>query len=153
MSGMSAADFGTDFTWGVATASYQIEGAPDADGKGRSVWDDFTHGRGPFGLPRIKGDANGDVATDSYHRYEEDIALVRAGAKALGRTRGAVVDDIPLEILRIEPFARGKNQLTGANAERVDTRVIEVLLRVDSSSTRTLYPGQAVDVYIEGPAR
>ena len=78
MSGMSAADFGTDFTWGVATASYQIEGAPDADGKGRSVWDDFTHGRGPFGLPRIKGDANGDVATDSYHRYEEDIALVAA---------------------------------------------------------------------------
>lgn len=82
---------------------------------------------------------------------EEDIALVRTGARALGRTRGAVVDDIPLTIVRIEPYARGKSQLTGANSERVDTRVVEVLLRVDPASKRTLYPGQALDVYIEGP--
>lgn len=71
-------DFGDTFTWGVATAAYQIEGSPEADGKGPSIWDEFTHGRGPFGRPRIKDAANGDVATDSYRRYEEDIALVAA---------------------------------------------------------------------------
>lgn len=73
-----AEDFGSDFTWGVATAAYQIEGAWDLDGKGPSVWDEFTHGRGPAGLSRIKDNATGDVATDSYHRYREDIALVAA---------------------------------------------------------------------------
>ena len=75
---ISADDFGDGFTWGVATAAYQIEGAWDADGKGPSVWDEFTHGRGPLGLRRIKDGATGDVATDSYHRFEEDIALVAA---------------------------------------------------------------------------
>jgi len=76
MTDLAASDFGDDFTWGVATAAYQIEGAWDADGKGPSIWDEFTHGRGPFGMPRIKDRATGDLATDSYHRYEEDIALV-----------------------------------------------------------------------------
>lgn len=75
---MQATDFGSDFTWGVATAAYQIEGAWNADGKGPSVWDEFTHGRGPAGTRRIKDNATGDVATDSYHRYREDIALVAA---------------------------------------------------------------------------
>ncbi len=78
MTEISADDFGDGFTWGVATAAYQIEGAWDADGKGPSVWDEFTHGRGPLGLRRIKDGATGDVATDSYHRFEEDIALVAA---------------------------------------------------------------------------
>ncbi|CAN5400997.1 GH1 family beta-glucosidase [soil metagenome] len=71
------ADFGTDFTWGVATASYQIEGAWDTDGKGPSIWDTFTHGRALGGLrSRIKDDSTGDVACDFYHRYPEDLALV-----------------------------------------------------------------------------
>ena len=78
MTEISADDFGDGFTWGVATAAYQIEGAWDTDGKGPSVWDEFTHGRGPLGLRRIKDGATGDVATDSYHRFEEDIALVAA---------------------------------------------------------------------------
>ena len=72
------ADFGDDFTWGVATASYQIEGAPDADGRGPSIWDTFTHKRDWRGRSPIKDGSTGDVATDSYRRYPEDIALTRS---------------------------------------------------------------------------
>ena len=72
------ADFGDDFTWGVATASYQIEGSPDADGKGPSIWDTFTHKRDWRGRSPIKDGSTGDVATDSYRRYPEDIALTRS---------------------------------------------------------------------------
>lgn len=73
---MEPTDFGDEFTWGVAHASYQVEGAWDADGKGPSIWDDFCHRRGL--LPRIRGGATGDVACDFYHRYREDTALVAA---------------------------------------------------------------------------
>lgn len=56
--------FGDDFVWGVSSAAYQIEGAWNADGKGESIWDSFTHQRG--------GD-NGDDAADGYHRYKEHV--------------------------------------------------------------------------------
>lgn len=68
----SAADFGADFLWGTATAAYQIEGAWNVDGKGPSIWDTFSHRRG-----KVHGRENGDVACDFYHRYPEDIALVK----------------------------------------------------------------------------
>jgi beta-glucosidase len=64
--------FPEGFHWGVATASYQIEGAWDADGKGGSIWDRFAHTSG-----RIRNGDTGDVACDSYHRWREDIALLR----------------------------------------------------------------------------
>lgn len=67
------ADFGPDFKWGVATAAYQIEGAWDEDGKGPSVWDHMTHHK-PH---KIKGKENGDVSCDFYHRYQEDIPLIK----------------------------------------------------------------------------
>ena len=66
--------FPSDFIWGVACASYQCEGGWDADGKGPNIWDDFCHREG--GSP-VKGNDNGDVACDSYHRYREDIALMK----------------------------------------------------------------------------
>jgi beta-glucosidase len=66
------ADFGPDFKWGAATAAYQIEGAWNQDGKGLSIWDDFTHKKG-----KIKGNANGDMACDFYHRYRDDISLLK----------------------------------------------------------------------------
>ena len=72
MTELAKSDFGDDFTWGVAHASYQVEGAWNVDGKGVSIWDTFTHGGG-----RIRGKANGDVACDFYHRYEEDTDLVK----------------------------------------------------------------------------
>lgn len=58
------------FLWGGATASYQCEGAWDADGKVESIWDCYLHERG---LP------DADVACDHYHRFREDIALAKAG--------------------------------------------------------------------------
>ena len=63
--------FPNGFFWGTATASYQIEGAIDKDGKSKSIWDTFTHTPG-----KVKNNENGDTAVDHYHRYEEDIELM-----------------------------------------------------------------------------
>ena len=74
--GFTAADFGSEFTWGVATASYQIEGAASTDGKGPSIWDTFTHNRGFGGLrERIRDRSTGDQACEFYERYPSDLAL------------------------------------------------------------------------------
>ena len=64
--------FPQDFVLGAATAAYQIEGAADKDGKGKSIWDTFTHRAG-----KIDNDDNGDVACDHYHRWREDVALMQ----------------------------------------------------------------------------
>ncbi len=63
--------FPAGFTWGAATAAYQIEGAPDADGKGPSIWDTFSHTPG-----KVRGGDTGDIACDSYRRYREDADLI-----------------------------------------------------------------------------
>jgi len=66
------ASFPASFTWGAATSAYQIEGAVGADGRGRSVWDDFCR------LPgKVADGQNGDGACDHYHRWAEDVALMR----------------------------------------------------------------------------
>ncbi len=70
--------FTSGFVWGVATASYQIEGAWNVDGKGESIWDRFSHTPG-----KIANNDTGDVALDHYHRYKEDVQVIKAlGAKA-----------------------------------------------------------------------
>jgi beta-glucosidase len=66
-----ALSFPQGFTWGAATAAYQIEGAAQADGRGVSVWDTFSHTPG-----NVRGGDTGDIACDSYHRYREDVALI-----------------------------------------------------------------------------
>lgn len=66
------ATFPDGFLWGAATAAYQIEGAWDEDGKGPSIWDTFSHTPGRV----VEGD-NGDVACDHYHRWREDVAVMR----------------------------------------------------------------------------
>ena len=68
-----ASDFGKDFAWGTATAAYQIEGGWDADGKGESIWDHYTHHH----KGKIHKHENGDIACDFYHKYESDIALMK----------------------------------------------------------------------------
>lgn len=67
-----AMSFPPNFTWGVAAAAYQIEGAAATDGRGPSVWDTFSHTPG-----KVFEGHHGDVACDHYHRYAEDVALMR----------------------------------------------------------------------------
>jgi beta-glucosidase len=61
-----------DFAWGVATSSYQIEGAADEDGRSPSIWDTFSHTPG-----KVDGGDHGDVACDHYHRWPEDIEIMK----------------------------------------------------------------------------
>ena len=68
-----AADFGSDFKWGVAAASYQTEGAWNAEGKSESNWDHFSRIHG-----KIERGENADTAADFYHRYTRDIDLIKA---------------------------------------------------------------------------
>jgi beta-glucosidase len=65
-------EFPAGFLWGAATAAYQVEGAVATDGRGESIWDRFSHTPGAT----ADGDT-GDVACDSYHRFPEDIALLK----------------------------------------------------------------------------
>ena len=69
---MKKVTFPPDFSWGTATASYQVEGAWNEDGKGESIWDRFSHTEG-----KIRTGETGDVACDQYHRYKEDVALMK----------------------------------------------------------------------------
>jgi beta-glucosidase len=66
--------FPADFVWGASTSSYQIEGAVDVDGRGKSIWDIYSHTPG-----RVKDGDTGDVACDHYHRWREDVALLSDG--------------------------------------------------------------------------
>jgi beta-glucosidase len=68
-----AYSFPKGFLWGASTSAYQIEGAVKEDGRGESVWDRFSQ------IPGVtKNGATGEVACDSYHRYKDDVALMRA---------------------------------------------------------------------------
>ncbi|MET7612246.1 GH1 family beta-glucosidase [Streptomyces seoulensis] len=66
------AAFPDNFRWGTATSAYQIEGAVDEDGRSPSIWDTFSHTPG-----KIDGDDNGDTACDHYHRWRDDLGLMR----------------------------------------------------------------------------
>jgi beta-glucosidase len=63
--------FPAGFLWGASTSAYQIEGAVDEDGRGRSIWDTFSHTPG-----RVRGGDTGDTACNSYHRLEDDLDLL-----------------------------------------------------------------------------
>jgi beta-glucosidase len=78
LSGSGRPTFPKGFRWGTATSSYQIEGAVNEDGRGPSIWDRFTH------LPgKIIDRSTADVANDHYHRYKEDVQLIKElGVKA-----------------------------------------------------------------------
>ena len=66
-------DVPKNFAWGVATAAYQIEGAAYEDGRGPSIWDDFCKTPG-----NINNNDNGDVAVDFYHKYQQDISMMKS---------------------------------------------------------------------------
>jgi len=65
--------FPSDFVWGAATAAYQVEGAATEDGRGESIWDRFSATPG-----KVVNGHTGAVACDTYHRYAEDIGLMRS---------------------------------------------------------------------------
>ncbi|MET0410296.1 MAG: family 1 glycosylhydrolase, partial [Polyangiaceae bacterium] len=69
---MKHTTFPETFVWGAATAAYQVEGAVEADGRGPSIWDMLCKKPGA-----IYADQTGDVASDHYHRWREDVALFK----------------------------------------------------------------------------
>src|ERR1700757_1442567 len=75
---LGARRFPDGFLWGAGPSAYQIEGAVNEDGRGRCIWDVFSHTPG-----NVRGGDTGDVACDSYHRIAEDVAcLAELGASA-----------------------------------------------------------------------
>ncbi len=120
---VSQTPFPKNFFWGMATAAYQIEGAWKEDGKGESIWDRFAHIPG-----NIKNGDTGDVACDSYHRWHEDIALMRT--MNLNSYRFSV------SWARIQPDGSGP-----ANSKGVDYygRLVDALLQARIRPLVTLY--------------
>ncbi|NNL67611.1 MAG: family 1 glycosylhydrolase, partial [Myxococcales bacterium] len=115
--------FPPGFRWGTATASYQIEGGWDADGKGESIWDRFSHTPG-----RVKNGDTGDVACDHFHRYREDVALMKE--LNLGSYR------FSLAWPRIQPSGRGEPNEKGLDFYR---RLVDELLAAGIRPFCTLY--------------
>ena len=70
---ISKCAFGKDFSWGVSTAAYQVEGAYNTDGKGLSIWDVFANTKG-----KIAGNQHANSTCDFYHRYTQDLVLMRS---------------------------------------------------------------------------
>ncbi|MBN1647907.1 MAG: beta-glucosidase [Spirochaetales bacterium] len=112
-----------DFIWGAATAAYQIEGAWNEDGKGKSIWDSFSS------VPaNIHNGDNGNIACDHYHRYREDIGLMAAiGIKAYR---------FSLSWPRIIPDGTGKVNQKGLAFYH---KLIDCLLEHDIEPWITLY--------------
>lgn len=115
--------FPEDFYWGVATAAYQIEGSPEADGKGKSIWDTYAHTPG-----KMKNGDTGDVAIDHYRRYQQDIALM----KEMGVTAYRFSISWP----RIFPEGTGAPNLKGLDFY---SRLVDELLAVGIEPFATLY--------------
>jgi beta-glucosidase len=92
------AAFPADFVWGASTSSYQIEGAVEADGRGPSIWDVFSHTPG-----KVKHDDTGDVACDHYHRWPEDLDLLARGGFSAYRFSTAWPRILPSGSGAVEP--------------------------------------------------
>ncbi|HLI50213.1 MAG TPA: GH1 family beta-glucosidase [Thermomicrobiaceae bacterium] len=120
---MSEGGFPAGFLWGAATAAYQIEGAVREDGRGPSIWDTFSHIPG-----RVLHDQNGDIACDHYHRWPEDIALMREIGLSAYR--------FSIAWPRVQPEGRG--QVNRAGIDFYD-RLVDGLLEAGIRPFATLY--------------
>ena len=115
--------FPADFLWGTATAAFQVEGAWNEDGKGESIWDRFCHTQG-----KIRGGATADVTCDDYHRFREDLAIV----KQLNLTSYRFSISWP----RIQPGGIGR-----VNQRGIDhySRILDILLESGIRPFCTMY--------------
>ena len=109
---MTIIKFPDKFIWGVATSSYQIEGAWNEDGKGESVWDDICHN-----TKIVKNSDNGDIACDHYHRFKEDVKIMK---------------DLGLNAYRFSVswpriFPSGKGKINPKGAEFYDNLINELI--------------------------
>ena len=120
---VTRSDFPEGFVWGASTASYQIEGAHDQDGRAPSIWDAFSHTPG-----KVIGGATGDVACDHYHRYKEDVSLMRRAGFAAYR--------FSVSWSRVMPEGRGA--VNAAGLEFYD-RLVDELLANDITPWLCLY--------------
>ena len=115
--------FPAGFTWGAATSAYQVEGAPREDGKGESIWDRFAHTPGTIG-----DGTSGDVTCDQYHRFPEDVGLLRD--LGLGAYRFSI------SWPRVIPDADGRVNERGLDYYR---RLVDKLLASGIEPYPTLY--------------
>jgi len=123
MSSGELLNFPPDFRWGAATSAYQIEGAWDEDGKGPSIWDAFCRQPG-----RIRDGTSGEIATDHYHRWEEDVSImVELGLQAYR---------FSISWPRVMPT--GKKQINAAGLDFYD-RLVDRLLSQGIEPYITLY--------------
>ena len=115
--------FPEGFYWGTATASYQIEGAVDEDGRGESIWDRFAATPG-----KIKTGETGDPACNSYHLYKDDIAIMKAMNQNAYRFSVAWPRVIP----------DGDGEVNHPGLDYYD-RMVDALLAADITPFITLY--------------
>jgi beta-glucosidase len=115
--------FPEGFHWGVATSAYQVEGGWDEDGKGPSIWDTYAHTPG-----NIRNDENADVANDHYHRYREDVALMKS--------IGATAYRFSIAWPRIFPEGTGEPNPRGLDFYR---RLVDEVLAAGIEPFATLY--------------
>ncbi|MBO0779985.1 MAG: beta-glucosidase [Ktedonobacteraceae bacterium] len=115
--------FPKDFVWGAATSSYQVEGAVNEDGRGPSIWDQFSATPG-----KTYQGHTGEVAADHYHRFKEDIALMKS--LNLGAYR------FSLSWSRILPQGTGAVNQAGLDFYE---RLVDALLAQDIAPMATLY--------------
>ncbi|MGE9696221.1 MULTISPECIES: GH1 family beta-glucosidase [unclassified Streptomyces] len=122
-SSSSPTGFPTGFLWGAATASYQVEGAATLHGRTPSIWDTFSHTPG-----KVRNGDTGDIAADHYHRYREDVALMKE--LGLGAYR------FSLSWSRVQPTGRGPAVERGLDFYR---RLVDSLLEAGITPVATLY--------------
>lgn len=115
--------FPAGFLWGAATSAYQVEGAVEEDGRGRSIWDVFAHSPGAT----VHGDT-GDIACEHYHRWEEDLDLVRGLGLSAYR--------MSLSWSRLQPDGQGRLNPAGVDFYR---RLLARLRELDVRPFVTLY--------------
>ena len=115
--------FPPDFLWGAATSAYQVEGSPRADGAGSSIWDRFSHTPG-----RTYEGQTGDIACDHFHRFPEDVALMR--------DMGLNAYRFSISWSRVLPTGRGATNRAGLGFY---DRLIDTLLANNLRPVVTLY--------------